>query len=183
MSQIITPPLNTLTAEELKNIIPYITPDKYTTGDLSSNSHRIVQLLSSLNAKTTYKLMRKIDNQYPGLSFHYVMEARHDLTKQNALFLFRIAYYMVVCPHKELFQPMRTRLIHGLLFDSSDTSSDPKHFNLKSHLESIRDTFVSIDNLSSSLLDKKDLKKIKSKIFEKSFNLYFNKLSDEYGDY
>lgn len=183
MSQIITPPFNTLTAEQLKNIIPYITPDKYITGDLSLNTKIIIKLLSTLSAKTTYKFMKQVDSNYPGLSFHYVMEARHDLTKENALFLFRIAYYMVVYPKKELFQPMRTRLIHGLLFDVSDISSDSTHFNLKSHLESIRDTFVSIDNLSSSLLDKKDLKKIKSKIFEKSFNLYFNKLSDEYGDY
>lgn len=174
--------LNTLTAKEFKNIIPLISTDLYSTSDLATYTHDLINLLADLKAKTTYKFMKKVDDLYPGLSFHYIMEARHILSRENALFLYRIAYHMYTQPEKPLFQPMRVRLITGLLF--SECSEDSQlSFDMKAHFEALKNSFLSIDTLSGLFLEKTEKKMIKNIIFKKSFELYFTHLSKLHSKY
>lgn len=154
-------PLDAFTALDLKKEIKMSFKD-YKTKDLSTHTHHIINLLSELGKKHTIDFFRTIDSLFPGLSFHFIMEARH--TYQNKaceLLLLRVSYFMKAFPEKEIFAPMRKRLMHGLLFDdkSYDSLFSELHQGLR-YLDSI--TFLKLE-------EKKLLIKSLHKTFFKKF--------------
>lgn len=160
-------PSEILNPLELKQLIPHLISANYTTSDLASQTDHLLFLLSSLSAKQSYKFIRTIDNDFPGLSFHFIMEARYSKNKHSALFLFRISYHMIAFPDIELFQPMRKRLISGLLFDED---FDQQHFNELHNL---------LNTIEQSSLGIKEKKKISKIIFQQYFEFYFNHLYNQ----
>lgn len=157
--------LGNLSAQQFKKMIDKFHPDVYTTAEFSSNSAHIVKLLSTLPSKYTTQFIKKIDSLYTGLSFHFVMEARHHFTKENALFLFRIACHFYVKPEDVLFSPTREKLMRGLLFNGSE--------NERMMFSQIKDSLSTIKNVS--FLEKYDKKFFISLILDKSFTVYYNK--------
>lgn len=154
--------LETITADELVKVIPHL-KDFFNTGDLSRHSSIITKLLASLKIKHTYDFMKAIDENYPGLSFHFIMEGRHSASKEGIILLYRIAYYLNFFPEQKIFQPMRERLIRGLLEDSPTNENELLSFN--ANLKKLNNVFFAVDNLE--LLSKKQKNKIKTSIFEK----------------
>ena len=113
--------------------------------------------------KHTYDFMKVIDENFPGLSFHYIMEARHSLTKENLILLYRVSFYFEYLPEKKMFQPMRERLIKGLVADIDE--NDDGIFNFKHNISKLSQTFLSIDSLD--IFSVKQKNKLKIFLFDK----------------
>lgn len=164
-------PLSSLNAEDLKKIIPHLSFLKYDSSEISQHSDYLISLLAQLNAKHTYKFIKTIDDLYPGMSFHYVMEARNQKENEDyQLFLFRITYHLFAFPEKDLFSPMRKRLITGLLFDHTNDSL----------FTELKTTLIHIENLVS--LTKKQKKLIKKNISNSFFEHFSTSVSQEIDD-
>ena len=101
--------LSTITPEQLVQITPCLNK-LFETNDLSRHSDNIIKALSSLKMKHTYDFMKVIDENFPGLSFHYIMEARHSLTKENLILLYRVAFYFEYLPEKKMFQTYERKI-------------------------------------------------------------------------
>lgn len=160
-------PLDAFTALDLKKEIKMSFKD-YKTKDLSTHTHHIINLLSELGKKHTIDFFRTIDSLFPGLSFHFIMEARH--TYQNKaceLLLLRVSYFIRAFPEKEIFAPMRKRLIHALLFENITA--------YKEFFNDLKEGVNYIENITSLNSDeKKKLQKSLHKTFYKKFkNLYY----------
>ena len=162
--------LSTITPEQLVKITPFLNK-LFETGDLSRHSDNIIKALSSLKMKHTYDFMKMIDENFPGLSFHYIMESRHSLTKENLILLYRVAFYFEYLPEKKMFQPMRERLIKGLVADINE--NDNEIFNFKHNISKLSQTFLSIDSLDVFSLKQKN--KLKISLFDKYINQLINK--------
>lgn len=168
MNQIIS--LSSLTAKELKTLIPQLGKSTYTSADISHNSSHIIKLLASLKTKHTYNFMKTIDTFYHGMSFHYIMETKGKLDREHNLFLYRIAYHVYSHPNNSLFQPMRQKLITNLLFSFGEESD-----KLSPILEEANNAISSINAISFlTLYDKEDLS---NRIFTSSFERYFLQIS------
>lgn len=125
--------LNTLDNFELSNLTPAMLhtaiEDNFKNYDLKTSqlikhTDSLIELLSKLPSVDTFKFLKLIDKQFPGVSFHFIVECINfvyegtDLCQQKLLFSFRASYYMVCFPDKEILQPMRTRLCKELLFSN-----------------------------------------------------------------
>lgn len=144
-------PLSSFNSDDLKQIIPHLSFFKYESAEISKNSHHLISLLAQLKAKHTYKFVKSIDTLYPGMSFHFVMEAKtHQENEAYKLFLFRISYHMFAFPEKDLFSPMRNRLITGLI---SSSRKDSLFSELKVSLSQI-DNLVSLNKNQKKFLKK-----------------------------
>ena len=167
--------LPSLTSEQLIKLTPHL-KDFFNTGDLSRHSEIITKLLSSLKMKHTYSFMANIDENFPGLSFHYVMEARHKKTQENLILLYRIAFYLEFLPEQKIFSPIRERLIKGLISDIND--SDDEILNFKHNISKLSSSFSSIDSIDIFSLKQKN--KIKSSLFDKYItqliNIHFKRI-------
>lgn len=167
-------PLESYSANNFKKLLYNIQPEFYNTAELTKATPHFISILSVLKSKYTYKFIKQIDSLYPGLSFHYVMEAKSINIKENALFLYRLSYFIHTHPSLEdsLFQPSRIKLINGLLFGTLSSSTD---FSLEDFLNNVSKTILSIKNLS--FIEKSEKKYICKMIFDKSFEKYFIELS------
>lgn len=162
--------LETITSEELVQITPFL-KKLFETNDLSRHSDNIIKALSSLKIKHTYNFMKNIDGNFPGLSFRYIMEARHNMTKENLILLYRVAYYLTFEPEQKIFSPIRERLIRGLIADINE--DDAEIFNFKHNISKLSQTFLSIDSLDVFSLKQKN--KLKISLFDKYINQLINK--------
>lgn len=162
--------LDSFTATDLKILIKNFNVETYTTGELSRNSTHLINLLALLPQKQTYKFLKIVDANYPGLSFHYVMEARHSLGKNNVLFLYRVAYFLMLDKENSFIAPMRKKLITSMLFDTSDNS--PLKVNLENYLTNVQKEMTFIQD--SLFISKSQKKKISKNIFNQSFENYYS---------
>lgn len=165
-----TSPINfdNVTSQELKKFIFYFNNESslYTSKELARADSSIITALALLKPKYTFMFMQCIDSFYPGLSVHFLMQAQHTMSREHALFLFRISYHIYIHPEKQLLHPMRTRLVKGLLFDVKE-----KDIFLKSLLLQLKTAISAIHALS--LLTRKEKLKIANHIFNQSFEQYF----------
>lgn len=95
------------------------------TGQLSRHSDEITLIMTYIFSGKSMRLLNWLDENYPGLSFHYVMEARHrEDWEAGKLLLDRLKTIKTLSLLSMIFQPMRTRLISGLLEEDEDDEED-----------------------------------------------------------
>lgn len=95
------------------------------TNQLSDNTDSIVLLMTYIFSSRSMRLLNWIDDNFPGLSFHYVMEARQrDDWEAGKLLLDRLKTIKTLSLLPKIFAPMRTRLIANLLEDDDDEDDD-----------------------------------------------------------
>lgn len=85
-------------------------------------SEEVMVLLFHLPSTDTFKFLKIIDKEIPGISFHFIMDCIHvnysnnNFVLQKLLFAFRASYYLACFPEKEMLSPRRTTLCGDLLF-------------------------------------------------------------------
>ena len=95
------------------------------TNQLSDNTDSIVLLMTYIFSSRSMRLLNWIDDNFPGLSFHYVMEARQrDDWEAGKLLLDRLKTIKTLSLLPKIFAPMSTRLIANLLEDDDDEDDD-----------------------------------------------------------
>lgn len=95
------------------------------TSTLSKHSDEITTVMTYIFSGKSMRLLNWIDENFPGLSFHYVMEARHNEDwEAGKLLLDRLKTIKTLSLLGLIFQPMRTRLISGLLEEDDDNEDD-----------------------------------------------------------
>lgn len=86
------------------------------SAQLSKTSEEITLVMAYIFSSKSLRLLNWLDENYPGLSFHYVMEARHQEDwEPGKLLLDRLKTIKTLSLLGLIFSPMRTRLISGLL--------------------------------------------------------------------
>lgn len=93
------------------------------TSRLSNKSSDITTIMTYIFSGKSMRLLNWIDDNFPGLSFHYIMEARHreeDDWEPGKLLLDRLKTIKTLSLMGLIFAPMRTKLISSLLEDSED---------------------------------------------------------------
>lgn len=87
----------------------------------SESSRQITELMTYMTISQFAFLFHYIDNTFPGLAFHYVMDARHkEEWMAGELLLKRIKLLKEYGFLNKIFTPMRTRLISGLIESDDD---------------------------------------------------------------
>ena len=95
------------------------------TGQLSQHSDEITMIMTYIFSGKAMRLLNWLDENYPGLSFHYVMEAKQrEDWEAGRLMLDRLKTIKTLSLLGMIFTPMRTRLISGLLEDDDDEDED-----------------------------------------------------------
>jgi hypothetical protein len=95
------------------------------TSQLSRHSENITLVMTYIFSGKAMRLLNWIDENFPGLSFHYVMEARHrEGWEPGRLLLDRLKTIKTLSLLGLIFAPMRTRLISGLLEDDEEEDDD-----------------------------------------------------------
>lgn len=95
------------------------------TGQLSRHSDEITLIMTYIFSGKSMRLLNWLDENFPGLSFHYVMEARHrEEWEAGKLLLDRLKTIKTLSLLGMIFQPMRTRLISGLLEEDDEDEDD-----------------------------------------------------------
>lgn len=106
-------------AKELVNFGKKISDAK--TGQLSQHSDEITLIMTYIFSGKALRMLNWLDDNYPGLSFHYVMEARQrEDWEAGKLLLDRLKTIKTLSLLGMIFTPMRTRLISGLLDDDEE---------------------------------------------------------------
>lgn len=91
------------------------------TIQLSRHYEDITVVMTYIYSGKSMRLLNWLDENFPGLSFHYVMEARHrEDWEAGKLLLDRLKTIKTLSLLSQIFAPMRTRLISGLLEDDED---------------------------------------------------------------
>lgn len=94
---------------------------KAKTNKLTDTSKEITVVMTYIFSSKSMRLLNWLDENYPGLSFHYIMEARHDEDwEAGRLLLDRLKTIKTLSLLSLIFSPMRTRLIAGLLEDEDN---------------------------------------------------------------
>lgn len=107
-------------AKELVNFGKRISQAK--TGQLSQHSDELTIIMTYIFSGKALRILNWLDDNYPGLSFHYVMEARQrEDWEEGKLLLDRLKTIKTLSLLGMIFTPMRTRLIAGLLEEDDDT--------------------------------------------------------------
>lgn len=95
------------------------------TGQLSRHSDEVTLLMTYIFSSKSLRLLNWLDDNYPGLSFHYVMEARQrEDWEAGKLLLDRLKTIKTLSLLGLIFTPMRTRLISGLLDEDEDEDEE-----------------------------------------------------------
>jgi hypothetical protein len=106
-------------AKELVNFGKRISLAK--TGQLSQHSDEITLIMTYIFSGKALRLLNWLDDNYPGLSFHYVMESRQrEDWEAGRLLLDRLKTIKTLSLLGMIFTPMRTRLISGLLEEDEE---------------------------------------------------------------
>ncbi len=110
-------------ARELVNFGKKIATVK--TSHLSRSSEEITVIMTYIFSGKSLRLLNWLDDNYPGLSFHYVMEARQrEDWEAGRLLLDRLKTIKTLSLLGMIFTPMRTRLISGLLEEDDDEDEE-----------------------------------------------------------
>ncbi len=110
-------------AKELVNFGRKISQAK--TGQLSQHSEELTMVMTYIFSGKALRLLNWLDDNYPGLSFHYVMEARQrEDWEAGRLLLDRLKTIKNLSLLGMIFTPMRTRLISGLLDEDEDNNEE-----------------------------------------------------------
>ncbi len=110
-------------AKELVNFGKKISKAK--TGQLSQHSDELTVVMTYIFSGKAMRMLNWLDDNYPGLSFHYVMEARQkEDWEAGKLLLDRLKTIKTLSLLGMIFTPMRTRLISGLLEEDEEEESD-----------------------------------------------------------
>lgn len=100
------------------------------TNQLSKHSEEITVIMTYIFSSKSMRLLNWLDENFPGLSFHYVMEARHrEEWEPGKLLLDRLKTIKSLQLMNLIFAPMRTRLITGLLDDEDDDEDEDDEDN------------------------------------------------------
>lgn len=92
------------------------------TGQLSQHSDELTVIMTYIFSGKALRILNWLDDNYPGLSFHYVMEARQrEDWEEGKLLLDRLKTIKTLSLLGMIFTPMRTRLIAGLLEEDDDS--------------------------------------------------------------
>ena len=95
------------------------------TGQLSQTSQEVTVIMTYIFSGKSMRLLSWLDENYPGLSFHYVMEARHrEDWEPGRLLLDRLKTIKTLSLLSKIFAPMRTRLIAGLLEEDQESDDE-----------------------------------------------------------
>ncbi len=106
-------------AKELVNFGKKISKAK--TGQLSQHSDELTIVMTYIFSGKAMRMLNWLDDNYPGLSFHYVMEARQkEDWEAGKLLLDRLKTIKTLSLLGMIFTPMRTRLISGLLEEDEE---------------------------------------------------------------
>ena len=90
-------------------------------GHLSRHSDEITLIMTYIFSGKAMRLLNWLDDNYPGLSFYYVMEARQkDDWEPGRLLLDRLKTIKTLSLLGTIFAPMRTKLIAGLLDEDDE---------------------------------------------------------------
>jgi hypothetical protein len=103
---------------------------------LSRSSESVTSILNRVSLLHFILIMNQIDENFPGLSFYYVMEARSSENVEGKFFIQRLNGLNKKGLLSEIFAPMRNRLINGLL-----TETDLKNSGVSKVLEDIKNNF------------------------------------------
>lgn len=110
-------------AKELVNFGKKISTAK--TGQLSQHSDEVTLIMTYIFSGKSLRLLNWLDDNYPGLSFHYVMEARQrEDWEAGRLLLDRLKTIKTLSLLGVIFTPMRTRLISGLLEEDEEEDEE-----------------------------------------------------------
>lgn len=91
------------------------------TSKLSDTSEQITIVMTYIFSSKSMRLLNWLDENYPGLSFHYVMGARHKSDwEPGRLLLDRLRTIKTLSLLGQIFSPMRTRLISSLLDEDNE---------------------------------------------------------------
>lgn len=147
---------------------------KTLTSNLRLHSEMIISLLSKMPSMYTFKFVKFIDKNIPGMTIYFVMDARHNYEDndnieqiENLLFLFRLSYYLVCFPEKKMVAGIRTTFCNNLILVFVKPSFFIE-FNQK--MQAVN------NNLSINRLQKKQIKK---NLYVSYFQLYMNKMIEE----
>lgn len=92
---------------------------------LSKNSDEITMIMTYVFSSKSIRLLNWLDENYPGLSFYYVMEARQkEDWEAGRLLLDRLKTIKSVSLLSDVFAPMRTKLISSLLEEDENDNED-----------------------------------------------------------
>lgn len=110
-------------AKELVNFGKKISKAK--TGQLSQHSDELTIVMTYIFSGKAMRMLNWLDDNYPGLSFHYVMEARQkEDWEAGKLLLDRLKTIKTLSLLGMIFTPMRTRLISGLLEEDEEENEE-----------------------------------------------------------
>jgi hypothetical protein len=110
-------------AKELVNFGKKISKAK--TGQLSQHSDELTVVMTYIFSGKAMRMLNWLDDNYPGLSFHYVMEARQkEDWEAGKLLLDRLKTIKTLSLLGMIFTPMRTRLISGLLEEDDEENEE-----------------------------------------------------------
>ena len=89
---------------------------KVNVSQLSQSSEEITTIMTYIFSSKSMRLLNWLDENFPSLSFHYVMEARHrDDWESGKLLLDRLKTIKTLSLLGFVFSSRRSRLISGLL--------------------------------------------------------------------
>lgn len=95
------------------------------TTQLSKHAEDIIIVMTYIFSSRSMRLLNWLDENYPGLSFHYVMEARHkEDWEPGKLLLDRLKTIKTLSLLSLIFSPIRTRLISGLLDEDNENEEE-----------------------------------------------------------
>ncbi len=95
------------------------------TGKLSQHSDEITLIMTYIFSGKAVRILNWLDDNFPGLSFHYVMEARQrEDWEAGKLLLDRLKTIKTLSLLGMIFTPMRTRLISSLLEEDDEDESE-----------------------------------------------------------
>lgn len=95
------------------------------TGKLSQHSDEITMIMTYIFSGKAIRILNWLDDNFPGLSFHYVMEARQrEDWEAGKLLLDRLKTIKTLSLLGMIFTPMRTRLISSLLEEDEDNDDE-----------------------------------------------------------
>ena len=90
-------------------------------GKLSECSEEITLVMTYIFSGKSLRLLNWLDENHPGLSFYYVMEARQkEDWEPGRLMLDRLKTIKTLSLLGLIFSPIRTKLISGLLDENDD---------------------------------------------------------------
>ena len=181
---------NIHTKEKISNFIRVIKDSK--TANLANKYSEVIEIMIYLPIKEFIQAFNCLDEMFPGLSFHYVMEARHreDNTQYNRVLINRLRVLQDCNLLKLIIAPMRVRLIEGLLNDDVDQlkavdfyKKEKEFFddftqsiNVKTHIE--QEKVQLFESLILDLLTIKYKKHLNSQLEKINLIDFYNKIDN-----